>query len=218
MSFYQILQKETAKAREEMMSAPIIGACLRGEELSLDTYIDFLTQAYHHVSHTVPLLMATGGKLPQKYNWVRKALVDYINEEHGHQEWILSDIRACGYDETKVRDGKPALAIELMVAFLYDQIARGNPMGFFGMVYVLEGTSTNIAIAVSEQLKAKMGLKAEQMSYLISHGNLDIEHMKFFEKLMDKVSDPLDQAAIIHAARVVFKLYGDMLHGLKLAN
>ncbi|MGL6176433.1 MAG: biliverdin-producing heme oxygenase, partial [Vibrionaceae bacterium] len=79
MSFYQILQKETAKAREEMMSAPIIGACLRGEELSLDTYIDFLTQAYHHVSHTVPLLMATGGKLPQKYNWVRKALVDYIN-------------------------------------------------------------------------------------------------------------------------------------------
>ncbi|MGL4735594.1 MAG: TenA family transcriptional regulator [Enterovibrio sp.] len=218
MSFYQILQKETAKAREEMMSAPIIGACLRGEELLLDTYIDFLTQAYHHVSHTVPLLMATGGKLPQKYNWVRKALVDYINEEHGHQEWILSDIRACGYDETKVRDGKPALAIELMVAFLYDQIARGNPMGFFGMVYVLEGTSTNIAIAVSEQLKANMGLKPEQMSYLISHGNLDIEHMKFFEKLMDKVSDPLDQAAIIHAARVVFKLYGDMLHGLKLAN
>lgn len=218
MSFYQILQKETAKAREEMMSAPIISACLRGEELSIDTYVDFLTQAYHHVSHTVPFLMATGGKLPQKYNWVRKALVDYINEEHGHQEWILSDIHACGYDEAKVRDGKPALAIELMVAFLYDQIARGNPMGFFGMVYVLEGTSTNIAIAVSEQLKAKMGLKPEQMSYLISHGNLDIEHMKFFEKLMDKVSDPLDQAAIIHAARVVFKLYGDMLHGLKLTN
>ncbi|MGL5290825.1 MAG: TenA family transcriptional regulator [Vibrionaceae bacterium] len=218
MSFYHTLQKETEKEREQMMSAPIIGACLRGEDLPLDTYIDFLTQAYHHVSHTVPLLMATGGKLPQKYNWVRQALVEYINEEHGHQEWILNDIRACGYDEKKVQNGKPALAIELMVAFLYDQIARGNPMGFFGMVYVLEGTSIKIAIAVAEQLKIKLGLKPEQMSYLISHGNVDIEHMKFFENLMNKVSDPSDQAAIIHAAKVVFKLYGDMLHGLKLAN
>jgi hypothetical protein len=53
-----------------------------------------------------------------------------------------------------VRHGQPGLPIELMVAFLYDQIQRGNPMGFFGMVQVLEGTSVAIALTVADQLKA----------------------------------------------------------------
>ena len=35
------------------------------------------------------------------------------------------------------------VATELMVAYAYDTIARGNPVGFFGMVHVLEGTSVS---------------------------------------------------------------------------
>jgi hypothetical protein len=38
-----------------------------------------------------------------------------------------------------------SLPIELMVAYLYDLIARGNPVGLFGMVNVLEGTSIALA-------------------------------------------------------------------------
>ena len=94
--------------------------------------------------------MATGGKLPQDYEWVRGAIAEYIDEEYGHQEWILNDIRACGGDAEAVRTGQPGLSIELMVAFLYDQISRSNPMGFFGMVQVLEGTSVAIALNVAE--------------------------------------------------------------------
>lgn len=52
------------------------------------------------------------------------------------------------------------------------------------------------------------------MSYLSSHGALDQEHLKFFESLMNRVEDAADQAAIIHAAKVVYRLYGDMLHQL----
>ncbi|WP_421297866.1 TenA family transcriptional regulator, partial [Aeromonas sp. 700722] len=139
MSFYQTLQQATASEREHLFNAPIIEACRRGD-ISRDTYLAFLAQAYYHVRHTVPLLMATGGKLGQEYEWVRGAIAEYIDEEYGHQEWILNDIRACGGDAEAVRHGQPGLPIELMVAFLYDQIQRGNPMGFFGMVQVLEGT------------------------------------------------------------------------------
>ena len=32
-------------------------------DVSLDTYVAFLTEAYHHVRHTVPLLMACGSRL-----------------------------------------------------------------------------------------------------------------------------------------------------------
>lgn len=213
MSFYQILNERTASEREYLLSAPIIAACQRGE-ITGETYIAFLTQAYYHVRHTVPLLMATGGRLPQEYEWVRGALAEYIEEEYGHQEWILNDIRACGGDAEAVRAGTPCLPIELMVAFLYDQIQRGNPMGFFGMVQVLEGTSVAIALSVADQLKQGLGLPAHAMSYLSSHGALDQEHLKFFEGLMNRVQNPADQAAIIHSAKVVYRLYGDMLRTL----
>lgn len=157
MSFYQVLQQATAPAREHLFNAPIIEACRKGE-ISRDIYLRFLSQAFYHVRHTVPLLMATGGKLGQEYEWVRGAIAEYIDEEYGHQEWILSDIRACGGDAEAVRHGQPELPIELMVAFLYDQVQRGNPMGFFGMVQVLEGTSVAIALTVADQLKAGLGL------------------------------------------------------------
>ncbi len=210
MTFYQQLQDSTARERDYLLSAPIIEACRTGD-INKEMYIAFLKQAYYHVRHTVPLLMATGGKLPQDYEWVRGAIAEYIAEEYGHQEWILNDIRACGSDAESVRTGQPGLSIELMVAFLYDQIIRLNPMGFFGMVQVLEGTSVAIALNVAEQLKKGLSLPSNAMSYLSSHGALDQEHLRFFESLMNKVEKPEDQQAIIHSAKVVYRLYGNML-------
>lgn len=210
MTFYQQLQDSTARERDYLLSAPIIEACRTGD-INKEMYIAFLKQAYYHVRHTVPLLMATGGKLPQDYEWVRGAIAEYIAEEYGHQEWILNDIRACGSDVESVRTGQPGLSIELMVAFLYDQITRLNPMGFFGMVQVLEGTSVAIALNVAEQLKKGLSLPSNAMSYLSSHGALDQEHLRFFESLMNKVEKPEDQQAIIHSAKVVYRLYGNML-------
>ncbi len=37
-----------------------------------------------------------------------------------------------------------------MVAYVYDYIARRNPVGFFGMVHVLEGTSTALATTAAQ--------------------------------------------------------------------
>jgi pyrroloquinoline quinone (PQQ) biosynthesis protein C len=213
MSFYAQLESATATERDRLMAAPVIAACRAGK-IDRELYIAFLSQAYYHVRHTVPLLMATGARLPQDYEWVRGAIAEYIDEEYGHQEWILNDIAALGGDAEAVRHGEPGLPIELMVAFLYDQIARCNPMGFFGMVHVLEGTSVAIALTVAEQIKQGLGLPANAMSYLTSHGTLDQEHLKFFATLMDKVESPADQAAIIHASQVVYRLYGDMLYSL----
>ncbi|WP_192958232.1 TenA family transcriptional regulator [Serratia fonticola] len=213
MSFYQLLQRETAVDREKLLSAPVIEACRCGN-INAEMYIAFLTQAFYHVSHTVPLLMTAGGRMNSEYEWVRGAIAEYMDEEYGHQEWILNDIRTCGGDAEVVRHGQPVLAIELMIAFLYDHVSRLNPMGIFGMVHVLEGTSVAIATTVAEQLKQGLGLPDKAMSYLSSHGELDKEHLAFFASLMDQVEKSEDRAAIIHTAKVVYQLYGDMLRGL----
>lgn len=114
MNFYDQLQQATQSAREYLLASPIIGKCLQGE-ISLEEYVAFLHQAYHHVKHTSPLLMATGARLPESKEWLRVAVAEYIEEEQGHQEWILNDIAACGFDKEKARRSTPLFATEVMV-------------------------------------------------------------------------------------------------------
>lgn len=69
MTFYERLQAETQADREALYHIPFLQRGVAGE-LSLQDYIGFLSQAFHHVKHTVPLLMACGGRLPDHYEWL----------------------------------------------------------------------------------------------------------------------------------------------------
>jgi pyrroloquinoline quinone (PQQ) biosynthesis protein C len=213
MSFYRRLVADTTAARQHVLGAPIIARCFRGE-IVLDDYVGFLTQAFHHVRHTVPLLMATGARLPDEKEWLRVAIGEYIEEESGHQEWVLNDIAACGYDKEAARASKPAQATELMVAYAWDLVQRVGPLGFFGMVHVLEGTSISIADKAADAIRARLQLPRQAFSYLYSHGALDQDHVQFFEGLMDRIDDPREQELIVHAANMFYKLYGDMLRAV----
>lgn len=213
MSMYERLITATEAERNELQSLPIIRAGVAGQ-ISLAAYIAFLTEAYHHVKHTTPLLMSCGGRLPEKYEWLRTAVAEYIEEELGHQEWILNDIRACGANAEAVRNGRPRAATELMVAYAYDMIARVNPVGFFGMVLVLEGTSAALATHAGKAMQQSLALGKEAFSYLNSHGSLDVGHMGFYESLIDRITDPDDQDCLIHSAKMFYKLYGDIFRDL----
>ena len=213
MSFMDRLSTETKDERNYLLTSPIIGRSLGGD-VSLQDYVAFLTQAYHHVRHTVPVLMAVGARLPDSKEWLREGVAEYIEEELGHQEWILNDIAACGFDKEVARNSRPSAATELMVAYAYDTIQRGNPIGFFGMVHVLEGTSVMVADKAADAIRGALMLPKEAFSYLYSHGALDIEHCDFFAGLMAKIADPEDQAQIIHSAKMFYRLYADIFRTL----
>ncbi len=215
MTFFEHLQNETQHERNYLLSAPLIQRCIGQGQFSLQEYIAFLTQAYHHVKHTVPLLMAVGSRLPSEKENYREAIAEYIEEELGHQEWILNDIAACGIDKESVRSGRPNSATELMVAYAYDTVMRNNPMAFFGMVLVLEGTSINLATQAADIIQNHLGLPNKAFSYLRSHGSLDQEHMVFFEKLMNSLSEAKDRDDIVHAAKMFFHLYGNIFRSIE---
>lgn len=215
MNLYTRLQNDTIADRASLLATPIIEGCLRGE-VSLPSYVAFLREAYHHVSHTLPLLRACKQALPDRLRWLDSALDEYIAEEAGHDEWILDDLRACGDDAEAVRHGQPGHATEVMVAYAYDGIARRNPLSFFGMVHVLEGTSVSLALMAADAIQKPLQLPNAAFSYLRSHGTLDLQHTAHFEVLMNQIDDPRDQADIVHAARAFFRLYADVFRSLPL--
>ncbi|HCS24036.1 MAG TPA: iron-containing redox enzyme family protein [Alphaproteobacteria bacterium] len=210
MTFYERLQKETAPARAALYQVPQLADGLRGD-ISRETYIAYLTEAYHHVKHTVRFLMAMGARLPEEKKWLHDAIAEYIEEEKGHEEWILNDIAAAGGDKEAARAASPNLETQVLVAYNYDYIARKNPVGFLGMVFMLESTSTQIASTGADAIMAGLQLPKSAFTYLYSHGALDIEHLKFFETLVNKISDAEDQAAIIEVAQNTFRLFAGLL-------
>lgn len=213
MTFHDELLRATESERATLLATPLIQRALAGQ-VGREQYLAFLTQAYHHVKHTVPLLMTCGGRLPERLEWLRGAIGHYIEEETGHHEWILNDIAAAGGNAEAVRAGEPSLATDLMVAYAYDTVQRRNPVGFFGMVLVLEGTSAALASRAAAVLQQTLALPKQAFTYLTSHGSLDQEHTRFFAQLMNRLNDDGDRAAVVHCARVMYRLYGDVFRTL----
>ena len=211
--FYEQLLAATQRERDHLLATPFIQHGAAGR-LARSDYLAFLGEAYHHVKHTLPLLMACGARLPERLEWLRTAMTNYIEEETGHQEWILNDIRTCGGDAEAVRQGEPSMPVEIMVAYAYDVIARVHPVGFLGMVLVLEGTSTAVACRAAEALQKSLHLPQEAFTYLTSHGALDVGHVKFYASLVNRLDDSTDRATLVHCARVFYRLYGDVFRAL----
>ena len=213
MNFHAELESLTANDRQWLISAPVIGQALAGD-ISKALYVQFLTQAYHHVRHTVPLMMAAGSRLAASHPWLLTEIAHYIEEEMGHEAWILSDIELAGGDRMAAQRSSPSPATDAMVGFAYDVVNRRNPVGFFGMVHVLEGTSVALALRAADRIQQSLALPPQAMTYLRSHGTLDQQHVHHLSGILNGLEGPADRDAVVSNTRTFFWLYGNVFRSL----
>lgn len=214
MNFYDTLVAATAPERTAFTQIPIIRAAL-SDGVDPALYVAFLNSAYHHVRYTVPLMQAALAKCGPKDDALADGLREYILEEVGHEEWILDDIAALGGDKAASRTGRPPLAVRAMVAMAYHLIAEEGPYALLGMVHVLEGMSVALADKAAEAIRHRVAPGTQGgFSYLISHGGLDVSHVKGFADLLDAIDTPERRAIVIAAAREFYALYGNIFRDL----
>ncbi len=211
MNFPEQLARDTAADRDYLLSAPVIRRCLTGE-VTRELYVAFLTQAYHHVRHTVPLLMAVGSRLPDRHAWLRDAVLHYLEEETGHDEWILDDIAEAGGDRATAAVSRPAIATEAMVAYAYDTVMRGNPVGFFGMVHVLEGTSVSLALTAADRIQSALALPNPPTC---AATGARTQHVNDLAAILLRLSDAGDRDAVVRCAQGIYWLYGNVFRSLE---
>lgn len=179
MPFFDELVTATREAQARFAMTPQLIAGLTGQVSRAD-YIAYLAQAYHHVRHTVALMQEARSRLEARGDAkLVAALDDYILEETGHEQWILDDIDAAGGSGREIAESAPAPATKAMTDFAYHTIRTGNPAAFFGMVFVLEGTSIAMATSGAAAVQQALGLPPSAFRYLTSHGSLDQDHMLF---------------------------------------
>jgi pyrroloquinoline quinone (PQQ) biosynthesis protein C len=91
---------------------------------------------------------------------------------------------------------------------------RRNPLGFFGMVHVLEGTSVALALTAADRIQQTLGLPTRAFTYLRSHGELDKEHVNDLAAILARFTETEDREAVIRCARGIYWLYGQVFRGL----
>jgi len=215
MSPFQELVQRTAPSRQSFIELPLIRDVLQNGA-SQALYLEFLGQAYHHVKNTAPLLALAAAHCRSEDTLYQTALFEYIEEEHGHELWILEDIHALGGDTDEVRRSSPRFPCKVMVGHAYYLIEHVSPYGLLGMIHVLEGMAVALASKVVTAIRGSLSSAGEAgFKYLTTHSDLDIHHAEFFENLVNQI-DQRHLPLVIETARDFYRLYGDIFRDLDI--
>ena len=131
MTFFERLMQETKSDRDAFQSISLIQTAVC-QGVDKDLYVAFLKQAYHHVKFTCPLLGAALSRVGQNDGLFRTALIEYIDEEKGHEEWILDDIEAFGGDRQMVVNQAPNISTNVMCGYAFYAIEHVSPYALLG--------------------------------------------------------------------------------------
>ncbi|MGH8720493.1 MAG: iron-containing redox enzyme family protein, partial [Burkholderiales bacterium] len=180
--------------------------------LTLSEYKAFLHDLYHIVWHFCPVMAAAAARCGDEFRDVRYALYERIEEEKGHETFVLEDIGAMGGNVSKTGVSLPSAPVQAMIAFNYYAAERVHPCSVLGMLYVLEVISSVYGGRVSDAIARKIGreVSAGGFKFLSSHASMDLDHMASLNRLLKTVADPAAQASIIRSTQVNFHQFGQI--------
>jgi pyrroloquinoline quinone (PQQ) biosynthesis protein C len=211
MSFFITLVEMTDANRRELETIPKVNSMIH-HGLSLAEYKAFLHDLYHIVWHFCPVMAAAAARCSDRFREVRFDLYDRIEEEKGHDSWVLEDIEAIGGDVASARAHPPSAPVQAMIAFNYFGAERVHPCSVLGMLYMLEVVSSVYGGRVSDSIARTLGrnVDAGGFRFLSSHATMDVDHMAKLNKLVKKIDDPDAQESIVNSTRVNFYQFGRM--------
>ncbi|HXM82929.1 MAG TPA: iron-containing redox enzyme family protein [Burkholderiales bacterium] len=211
MSFFITLVEMTDASRRDLELIPKVHAMMN-HGLTLVEYRGFLHDLYHIVWHFCPVMSAAAARCDDRFRDVRYDLYERIEEEKGHESWVLEDIEALGGDVRAVRETPPSPPAQAMIAFNYYASDRVHPCSVLGMLYMLEVVSSVYGGRVSDSIARALGRNFEDggFKFLSSHATMDVDHMAKLNRLVKTIDDAGAQNAIVNATRVNFHQFGQL--------
>ncbi len=211
MSFFITLVEMTDASRRDLELIPKVHSMMN-HGLTLAEYRGFLHDLYHIVWHFCPVMAAAAARCDDRFRDVRYDLYERIEEEKGHDSWVLEDIEALGGDVRAVRETPPSPPAQAMIAFNYYASDRVHPCSVLGMLYTLEVVSSVYGGRVSDSIARALGRNVEAggFKFLSSHAAMDLDHMAKLNVLVKTIDDPGAQNAIVNATRVNFHQFGQL--------
>lgn len=205
MSFFITLVETSDANRRALETAPNVHAMIHNG-LTLAEYRAFLRDLYHIVWHFCPVMAAAAARCDDRFRGIRYELYERIEEEKGHEDWVLEDVEAIGGDVRGTRELAPSAPVQAMIAFNYFSAERVHPCSVLGMLYVLEVVASVYGGRVADSIARSIGRSVDGggFKFLSSHATMDVDHLAKLNRLLKTIEDPAAQAAIINSTCVNF--------------
>ncbi len=180
-------------------------------ELNRNHYAALMREIYFHARENPQLqALATVYFRNHQRDMVRPFLRHALSEV-GHDQLARSDAEAVGMDPLSIDVAEPLIATQALTAFPFYQIQFRNPVGYLGYLYFLEHMPMSFG---SDYMSAfdKMGITADQMSFLADHTTIDVGHTKAMQSYVSNlITNAEELGAATSALRTTSVLYSNMV-------
>ncbi|GAA2139125.1 hypothetical protein GCM10009760_20980 [Kitasatospora kazusensis] len=143
-------------------------------------------------------------------------LAEHIEEERGHDDWLLADLAAAGLDPRGPLRQQPPPVVARLVGPQYYWIEHFHPVALLGYITVLESNAP--APWLAEQLAADTGLPGAAFQTVSHHAVLDTGHSAELARFIDRLPlDPAQETAIavsaLHTVNAATELFNRIALG-----
>ncbi|NEO33062.1 MAG: iron-containing redox enzyme family protein [Symploca sp. SIO3C6] len=196
-----------------------ITALEENQQISI-IYQEYLFILHSFVRASVPLMNKAYQQLQQDtskqdpmYSLLLNYLEHHIEEENNHDLWILEDLEILGINRQELLNRVPNYKVAEIVGMQYYWIYHFHPAVLLGYIAVMEGQPPSMKMI--ERMIAKTGYPREAFRTLIYHSQVDAEHQKDLDTLLDDMNLSSDLlSAVIKNALHTFSVSIDILRGL----
>jgi pyrroloquinoline quinone (PQQ) biosynthesis protein C len=174
-------------------------------------YIHYLIQTYHYARWSTPILAEAGHRLKRlgRHPELATLLIQKGEEERGHERWLLADLKNLGCPAARVEAAERSPAVDAYTGWNFFTSRAGVPTAALGTAYVLEYLSQTRAGVWAARLRAVSAIPNihKSVTFLRNHGALDGDHVAEMARILGRLTDPEEQAAILFSARVARIVY-----------
>jgi hypothetical protein len=194
------------------------GRRLFGHAAIRELYPEYLFTMHCVIRASVPLLQAAAKQARSLPNDpVSQTLADYfashVDEEQGHDEWLLEDLASIGVPPERVLTRPPSPTVAALVGSQYYWVRHVHPVALLGYIALLEGYPP--LPSDIERLRVRTGYGPQAFRTLMLHAELDPAHGAELDEVVDSLRLSDEQRTVLglsamssvqHLAAVVTEL------------
>lgn len=180
---------------------------LKAGNLKVPDYHAILLSIFHQVYMSSSSFALAGAMVDSRNTTIREYLFHHAEEEMLHWNWILDDLKSTGYKGKDPRSLFPKPTTQAYLSYAM-YLANKFPLGRLGMAMVLEGISGKFGSEYGKLLVTSVGLKKENVTFFLSHGELDQGHTEDIENVLKNLDvSSYDWAQLCHVTHCTSELY-----------
>ena len=208
LSFFADLVMQTDEDRRAFENHPVLmDAVANG--MTVERYSKLLMELYHVVWHFNPVCAAAASRMGdpahETLQPLRHFLYEHMQEEAGHETWVLNDLDALGVTNADAKDYTPSVHALALAGYNYWSAERRHPCSALGMLYALEVISSVYGGPFATAIRESLLLDGDHgVTFIASHASLDAQHMAELRQVLNQVTDGAAGQAVVESTRVNF--------------